>query len=396
MLFGIREKKTTLGRFTSDTCEECKKGREFRMEKTTKYLVVFAVNFIPLRVNYESVCEGCDAAKAVSGSTARSLARKHFRRTQAKQQFFMALRLLIAAVVIAAAVVLPLTIRVPLSRDPDALKALVSEDGSYLIKDRDGELLAMIQVEGGVKTLVWYDKVRTLQNTGSKGGRFYLHENYQEATNGSGETVLVRDMDDPGRLLDQYNTVVRVYYYDAASDTMGFYNGVEDLSQIEYTPGKATYPSVYYLSADEKQQYVMVLYLKGSTQVRAQFTLSTEGGAFDALIAVDIDTLSGGRVTDQAYYYFDSDMMALATQEGLSPDSSAQEIMDFIAVNSVSAAQAYHYEFYRGTGVAVSEQSSLPDASGSMQTQITNYDVTQINGYYILQYADAGESDAQN
>lgn len=395
MVFGIREKKTVLGSLTSDRCEACGRGREYRLEKTVKYIVVLSVSLIPLRVRYGSVCEGCGAAEKVENRVARGIARKHFRRAQLAQQFFMALRLLIAAAVILAAVILPAAIRIPLSRDPETLKSLVSADGDYLIKDRDGELLAIVQVEGGVKTLLWYDKVSELVGTGSTNGRFYLHENYQEATDGSGNTVLVRNIDAPGRLLDQYNTVVRMYYYDSENDVLGFYNGVEDLSAITYTARKVMYPSVYYLDGGESRQYMMVLYLLPAAQVRAQFTQSLAGSAYDTLVAVDIDSVSGSRVTEQAYYYLDEVAMSFAAQAGISPDSDGQAIVDFLTVNGVSATQIYRYDYYGGTGVAVSEQQTLPDATGEMQTQTTFYDVAYKNGYYILQYVEPGENDAQ-
>lgn len=386
MIFGIREKKTTLGSFTSDKCTSCKKSIEYRMEKTIRYLVIFGINLVPLRVRYESVCEKCGTAEALKGSTARGLARKHFAGRQLKQQFFMALRLLLAVAVIAAVVVLPTTIKIPVNREPEALKALVSADGDYAIKDRYDELLAIVHVENGVKTLTWYDQVTELTGTGSRGGRFYLHESYQEATDAAGNTILIRVIDDPGRLVDQYNSIIRLYSYNEDSDALTFYQGVEDLSAIQYSSGKVVYPYIRFNEAGEKQGYVTVLYNLSNARLSAQF-IASESGAYDKLCAVNIDTLSGGRVTDQRYYYFDDNTMALAIQAGLTQDSGAQAIADFIRANGLIAMITTHLEFYANTDVVRLEETTMPDANGVMQTSTVEYDITAKDGYYILPYS---------
>ncbi len=386
MIFGIREKKTVLGSFTSDKCASCKKSIEYRMEKTVRYLVIFGINLIPLRVRYESVCGLCGTEEAVKGRTARSLAQRHFADRQFAQRFFMVLRLVLAAAVIAAAVALPLTIKVPVSRDPEVLKALVSADGDYAIKDADDELLAIIHVENGVKTLTWYDKVSELKNTGNRGGRFYLHESYKEAVDGSGNTILIRDIDDPGRLVDQYNSVVRLYSYDEASDALTFYQGVEDLAAIEYKNGRVTYHNIRFDEAGQKQEYVTVLYILSNAQLRAQF-IASESGVFDKLFAVSIDSISGGRVTDQRYYYLDDDAITLAMQAGLTQDSDAQAIADFIRENGLAATIDDHFEFYGNTRVVQSEVQTLPDANGDMQTSTIEYEITAGRGYYVFPYA---------
>ena len=389
MIFGIREKKTSLGNFTSEKCSACKKNIEYRLEKTVKYLVVLGINLVPLHSSYESVCDKCGVTEAVKGRAARGLARKHFAGRQFAQQFFMVLRLVLAAAVIAAAVVLPLSIKIPLSREPEVIKALVSADGNYAIHDSSGEVLAVVNVTDGIKTLTWYDKVSELSNTGSKGGTFYLHETYQEAADSQGNTILTRFMDDPGRLLDQYKSVVRVYLYNEDTDALAFYKGVGDLSTIEYTPRKVTYPSIYYLAEDQQEEYLQVLYLMSNAQVRVEFVQSAQD-VYDQTVSVYIDTIEGGRTTDQMTYYFDDDIIALAQQAGLSPDSQAQDFVDFIVKNGVSAIQTYHYEYYRNTGVIVYEESSLPDEDGVMQTYTAQYDVTVNNGYYIVQAKESG------
>ncbi len=384
MIFGIREKTTVLGRFTSDRCEACKKEREYRMEKTVRYLVVFGVNVVPLRVRYAGVCEGCGVSEPVKNRTARELAGKHFKAAQRKQQFCMALRLLAAAAVIAAAVVLPLTIRAPLSRDTETIKALVSADGTYAIKSADDELLAIVHAEGGTKTIIWYDEVSVLANTGSQGGKFYMHETYEEAADASGKTILIRNIDDPGRLLDQYDSIIRQYSYNEDTGELSFYQGVEDLSAIEYTPGKVTYPYTYFNEEGEKQQYVSVLYLLSNARMSVQFAEASDG-SFSKPVAVFIDSMSGSRVTDQRCYYLSDEQIALAQQAGLTPDNSAQDFSDFLQSNGVEPTLTYHYEFYGSTGVIASETHTVPDENGDMQTSAVTYTITAKDGYYIIQ-----------
>jgi hypothetical protein len=386
MKYGIHEKKTNLGKFTSDKCPACKKSIQFRLEKAVKYFYAFSIPLLPLRVRYESVCDGCGETERVGNRTARSLARKHFWRTQFLQQLFMGLRLALTAAVLAAAVILPLSIQIPVSRDPDTLKALVSEDGNYAVQNNDGEVLALINVTDGVKTLLRYDKVSVLANTGSKGGKFYLHEYYLEAADSAGNTIMIRDADNPGELLDQYNSIVRMYDYDGESDTPSFFQGVEDLSAIAYTPGKVTYPNIMFDEAGEKQQYVTVLYILSNAQLRAQFMESPDGSGYNRLVAVSIDSYSSGRVTDQRYYYFDDDTITLSEQAGLTQQSEAQAFSDFIRENGVDATISYHFEHYGNTRVVTSQTETQPDENGIMQTGTIEYKITAVDGYYVFPY----------
>ncbi len=386
MKFGIFENKTALGEFTSDKCVYRKKSIAFRLEKTVKYIYLFSIPLLPLHLRYFSVCENCGEAAPVAGRIARGLAREHFWGAQFKQRFFMALRLILAVAVIAAAAILPFSIRIPVSRDTEKLKSLVSADGNYAVQNADGEVLALINVAGGINTLLWYDKVSVLENTGSEGGTFYLHEYYKEAADSAGNTILIRDIDDPGQLTDQYNSIVRLYYYDEENDALGFYQGVEDFSAIQYAPDKVIYPQIRFDDEGEKQQYVTVLYIQDDAQVRAQF-MAAAGGDFTRLVAVSIDTISSGRVTDQQYYYLSGDTIALAEQTGLTQESDARAYFDFIADNALEATITCHYEHFGNTSVVASETQTIPDANGDMQTQTTEYDITAVDGYYVFPYS---------
>jgi|AGTN01.1.fsa_nt_gi hypothetical protein len=387
MKYGVHEKRTDLGKFTSDKCRACKKGIQYRMEKSVKYFTLFSIPLVPLRVRYESVCDRCGAGEPVKNYKARSLSRRYFRRAQLSQQFLMVLRLALAAAVIAAAVILPLTVRIHVNADPETLKALVTEEGDYGIKDGDDNLLATVHVENGVKTLTWYDKVSVLTNTGSRGGTFYLHEYFKEAADSAGNTILIRDADDPGRLMDQYDSIVRLYSYDEENGTRRFYQGVEDLSSIRYTPDKVTYLNFNYDEQGVKQQYVTVLYILSNAQVSAQFMEAADGSGFSRLVAVGVDSYSRGRVTDQRYYYFADDTITLAAQAGLTQESGAQAFSDFIRENKLSPLIAYQFEYYGNTRVVASETGTLPDANGDMRTQTTQYQITAVDGYYVFPYS---------
>jgi len=94
-------------------------------------------------------------------------------------------------------------------------------------------------------------------------------------------------------------------------------------------------------------------------------------------------------MTDQITYNFSDNTIEAAAQAGLTPDSEAQDYVDFIDANAVEAISTYHYEFYGNSGVILSETDTLPDENGDMQTQTINYAVTVNRGYYIVQVVDS-------
>ena len=398
MFFGIREKKTELGEFSSEKCRECG-CTTFRLVKTVRYFVAFFVNLLPLSVKYESVCGECGAAEAVDRAAASAAAQKEFGAAQRKDVVLTFLRIAAFAVVIAAAVALPLTLIKSPGPDPAALVALAgSEDGAYDILDADGAVLAIVKVENGEKNLTFFDDMSAL--TGEPGATcgFVMHEYYKQAGDaaqsdptgadiGGGSVIeslpLERIIDNPGVLEDRYEMPVRSYHYDLANKAMGYSLGISDLTTIQYTPGKVIYPCTYYISDTETQDYTVVLYLKGKTRIEATFASVLTGEM--QLSFMNVSNMENGHPTKTDEYYLDVDSAAKSTESGLSPESAMQEISDFIAENELIPIQTTEYEYFNGTGVYKTRFISQPDANGDMQSTTHRFDITEKDGYFIRQ-----------
>ncbi len=390
MIFGIREKRAALGRFTSATCGACKSGKEYAFVKKTKYLVIFFINLIPLKTTYESVCKECDDISDVDTEAGRQTVKEHFAGENAKRNALDAAKIVAAVVIIAAAVVLPvLLIKIPVAT-PEELKALVDEDGTYNILQEDGTVLGTVNITDGEKTLSFYDHIRVLKGDNSADGSFLMHEHYYEVVDEeTGATELKRLDDDTGVLQDQYLTDVRIYYYDLANDALGYYRGVVDLSTISYSDDKVIYPYIYYVNDTEPEQYSEVLYLTTDKQVRATFidTDAQDGAAHAVTIEVaELDDQN--RAVNRSIYQFDDDTITLAETANLTTDSTIDEVLSFIDTNALSPTQSLAYIYYEGTSVITQTDYTQPDTSGTMQTVTQAYTITEKDGFYIMEAAE--------
>ena len=121
MIFGLREKKAALGQFTSEKCKACKKGKKYIFYRVTKFLVIFFINLIPVSTRYECECVKCDDTVKIDKKAGKKLAKQKFSVENGNQDFSIIGRLLIAAIVVAAAIVLPLVLIGP-PMSPDVLK----------------------------------------------------------------------------------------------------------------------------------------------------------------------------------------------------------------------------------------------------------------------------------
>ena len=383
MIFGKREKQIDMGTFASSKCSTCKKSYQYRFVKTTTYLVVFFVNLIPIRSEYEIVCDTCGACESTDSNAAKLIVRKEF----AQRNFFLnlqtTLKIAFIAVVLAAAVIIPLSIKKPV--DLQAYKDLVETDGIYSILNEDGSILASVDVENGKKTLSFYDAVSVLIGEPGADGTFYKHEYYQEVDDGSDTITLERIADEPGVLKDRYQSVIREYHYDAANDALGYATGIQNLSDIEYTPGKASYPYIYYLTDTDIGYYTTVIYIEDTARVRATFIPTISGEEPDQLISAEIETLDNGRTTTQSIYYLDDNNIALAADSGILPTSSADDMISFVEDNGLSATLVTEYTYYQDTKVVTAIDLSGQTDGGTMETMTQQFNVTEKDGYYILQ-----------
>jgi hypothetical protein len=262
----------------------------------------------------------------------------------------------------------------------------VDEDGTYNIVQEDGTILGTVDVADGIKTLSFYDHIRVLKNDNSAEGRFLMHEHYYEKADTETGAELKRLDDDPGVLQDQYLTDVRTYYYDLASDALGYYRGVVDLSAITYSHDKVVYPYIYYLNGDEPEQYSEVLYLAAGKQVRVTFIdTDAEDGAAHAVTIEVAELDDQNRATTRSIYQFDDDAITLAENAGLSTDSTVDEVLDFIDTHTLLPTQSMSYTYYEDTSVFTQTDYTQPDTSGAMQTITQAYTITEKDGFYIME-----------
>ena len=196
----------------------------------------------------------------------------------------------------------------------------------------------------------------------------------------------VRLADSPGILSDRYDFPVRYYYYNANDDTLGYSRGVEDLSKIIYTPGKAVYDFSYF-KADTKTNYTVVIYITDSRRLTATFLPYGSGGESDNLSYIEIQDYENGRKTNYTAYYFDENLLSLAKSQSLSANSSYDDLMNFIKTNNPDPLMVSENKFHKDTKVVVEQSLTSPDQSGAMQTYTQKYDITEKDGYYIQKAA---------
>jgi|GEM_PF-1601338 len=388
MIFGTREVRTDLGAFSSEKCSACKNSYTYHFFKITRFIVVFFLNLIPLSSHYEAVCEGCDDAKAIDGKTGRNIAKEHFKKRTRALTAKTVLKLTAALVVIAAAMVLPLTIRIPLDKRPETLKSLVSKDGLYSIQNSEGDVLGIVQIADGMNLLTYYDDVSVLVNESGADGSFKVHEYRQEATNETEQDgfFLVRIPDNPGILEDRYGTPVRIYHYDTENDAIGYSRGVADLSSIEYTANKAVYPFKFYSSdTQDPTDYLFVLYLAGDKRLEATFIPQLATGETNQFVMLTVKAMENGRIASESVYSFSENTIALAKKAGLTQQSNAQDILNFLDQNGLTPDMTTDYAYYKNTKVISKMTLRMQDANGNMQSVSQDFDITEKNGYYIAQ-----------
>ena len=184
---------------------------------------------------------------------------------------------------------------------------------------------------------------------------------------------------------------MRVYHYDTASDTLGYSRGVPDLSAIVYEAGKITYPFMYYTSDQEPTPFYLVLYINGDTQYEATFIPDPAAAGADQLVMLGQRRLNSGRIVSESIYNLDADLLTLAAEKGLTHESTLADLEGFMDENKLAAYMTTSYEYYKNTKVVSRMSLSMQDANGVTQTASQDFDVTEKNGYYIMQPTNVTE-----
>ncbi len=384
MIFGIRDVRQELGRFSGENCEACTEGYIYRLVRVTRFFVIFFINLIPLKVRFETVCDGCKAAADKDYPEAKSIAKKEFGRRNAALDISTVLKICAFVLVVAAAIALPLMLVKPALLGPQAVKDMVTEDGIFTVQDASGHVMGIVEQAEGKKTLTFYEKTSRLSGEPGADGSFIRREYYVESESGTlniDGVTLERSTDNPGVLEDRYGTAVRVYHYDAASQSLGFAKGINDLTSISYKSDRVDYPFIFYTADAGAKEVATVLLLEPDTQIEATYVPADDGT--DQLAVLVIRQLERGRISSVSSYSLSGSDVAAAIQQGINRSSSAEDIRAFIGKSGLAASNILTYHYFENTKVYTSVELSMPDESGVMQTITQPFVVEKKGGYYL-------------
>ncbi len=379
MIFGLREKTAELGQFTSEKCKACKKDKKYIFKRITKFIVVFFVNLIPVSTRFECECVNCKDIVKIDKKAGRQLAKQKFSVENGNQNFAIAGKLFIAAVIVAAAIVLPIVlVGPPLS--PDMLKGLVTEDGEYTIVNEDDSMVGVIKCDEGDCTLLMYNDIEDYKT--ADGNKFELHKHYEEIKKEDGTSYMQPIADDFGALLDKNNIKVQRYYYDIANNSYGYAVGVKDLSTIEYTDDKAVYTLSYFPSTLEELTFKIVIYTAKDWEIDVRSQIMDDGS--EEIMDIMLIKNEDGKQVSETMYKLASSDGSIVYLGDLSSMSTGQEFYDFIKSSDLAIDYKNDYTYYKNTDVIMSSVFTTYDEEGNPTVSEEKYDIVQKYGYYIL------------
>jgi len=378
MIFGVRKTRAALGQFTSEKCTSCKKNSEYIFYRITKFIVIFFVNLIPIGTSYECECTNCDDTIGIDKTAGAKLAKNKFGEENSNQNFIVFLKLFVAAIVIAAAVALPL-IYVKPPTSPQILKNLVKQDGQYTIINKNADLVGIVSVSGEESLLVVYDDISRYKN--AQGEVFTLHKKYEEIVTVDG-SHLSPIADEFGSLIDSNNIKVQRYYYDIANNSYGFFIGVNDLSTIERSLGKTVYPMKVYSTDTEIINYKLIVFDDEQKGINVRYVIFEDGQ--EELIDIRVTEKTDGLITSETLYSPNTDSSQINFIGAVNSGSNAQAFYDFILNNALTVEYIETYTYYKNTQVITNIVTSVYDSAGNISVSTVNYVVTLKDGYYIL------------
>lgn len=384
MIFGTREKNYELGSFTSEACTSCNASDTYTFVRTVRYIVAFFINLIPIGWRFTCICKNCGNVVEIDKDAGRQITKTRFSSQNADVVFASVFRVVLLAAILAAAVVLPLLLIEPGQPSPEELASLVTEDGAYIIFNADGDELAHITMTGDEKRFKRYTTYQQL--TGEPGAQgMMMMRNFVQAPGSTEEDILIEpDLKDAGNLLDKHDISVRRYYYDFVKESYGYNRGIEDLTTISYSDGKAVYPSNIYFSDDQTIHYIACAYFEETQLVETFFMPATMDEPTLQIAYINVSLFdSKGRVVERSQYANFNDGSSDLVGS-ISQDSTIKEVMQFIEQNELAPTQIEATTYYENTGVPASISVSQPDQSGMMQTNTITYNIEKSGRYYIV------------
>ena len=378
MIFGTRKTRVALGQFTSEECTSCKKNKEYIFYRVTKFIVIFFINLIPIGSSYECDCTSCDDTLGIDKAAGAKIAKTKFGEETSNQNFIVFLKLFVAAIVIAAAIALPLIFVRP-QTSPQILKNLVDQDGQYTIIDRNTELVGVVSVVNGESQLIVYDDISRYKSP--QGDFFTLHKRFEEVMTTDG-SFLSPIADDFGSLIDENDINVQRYYYDIANNSYGFFVGVKDLSTIERTKGKTVYPMNVYNSDTDIIDYKLIVFDDAQRGMNVRYVSFEDG--LEELIDIRVVEKTNGLITSETLYSQTMDSTQINFIGAVNSGSDAQAFYEFIMNNSLTVEYVEKYTYYKNTQVISNIETTVYDSEGNMSVSTVNYEIAERDGYYIL------------
>lgn len=378
MIFGVKENKAALGQFTSENCASCKNSSKYIFYRITKFIVIFFIKLIPISNRYESECLECEDIIKIDKKAGKKLAKQKFGVENSNQNFLIFVKLFFVAIVVAAAVVLPMILITP-PLSPNMVKTLVDEPGSYTIVDKDDRTLAVVQVVDDQKKLTFYNDISDYKTPDGK--MFELHKYYEEKQTEDG-TQMAAKVDNIGTLIDDNRVNVQRYYYDIANGTYGFAIGVTDLSSIEYTNKKTVYPLSYVISANQTMTSTLVIFNESDWEIDARFEITEDGT--EKLIDIQFMEKQDGRVVSETSYLPQAKDGSVIYLGSLSSASSGQEYYDFIMNTDLQISYKENYTYFENTNIIMNSTTTTTDENGNTNVSEEKYDIVKKSGYYIL------------
>lgn len=382
MIFGVKEKRAALGQFTSEKCSSCKKGNKYIFFRITKFIVILFIKLIPISNRYESECVGCEDIIKIDKKAGKKLAKQKFGVENSNQNFLITVKLLFAAVIIAAAVLLPLYLIAP-PMSPDMIKTLVDEPGIYTISDEEDRTLAIVQVTDDQKVLKFYNDISDY--TTPDGKDFELHKYYEEKFTQNG-SYMAAIIDNFAALKDDNGVFAQRYYYDIAKGTYGFSIGVTDISTIEYSDNKTIYPIDIYVSDTQTLKSKVVIYDEADWRIDVRLEVTEDGT--ESIVDMQFKEKQDGRVVKETSYLTQANDGSEVDTSGLTSANTAQEYYNFIKNNDLKISYVSNYTYYKNTNIIVNAITTTYDEYGNTSDTVENVDVVQKYNYYITTKAN--------
>ncbi len=370
-------KEKVLGIFRGSSCEVCSECVEYGLIIRRTYFTLFFIPILCYRTEYYKKCACCPAKKQLTKEEAKEILDRQLPEGKSKLLVGRIIRLAVLVIVagIFAALVLIDNSGDDLENDTlgiDAIKAMIQEDGEYLVYSPDGEIVADITVsENGKKANYYYEYYPITEDVPDGHNYECIYYYYEKAKN---ELEIVED---PAMIISDENFIgIKYHYYDTYDDEIYWYYGVEDFSDIKYEQNKVTYPMKQFIGDDNVEYYSKIRVGGNANHAILTFYHGKNAKDQNTLVRLDIILMdSAVNSEDWMIYYQTLD---------LAPDSTLPEILEYIEKNNIEYDERKYYEYYQDTYGVIRNRILEGTYNGVYYNEMQEYLITQQeNGYYV-------------